>query len=397
MPNPARTLPFDQPEPLQPPPVYAELRAHEPVARVRTSGGRAAWLVTSYREVATVLGDPRFVIVAPGTTTESAALLQDGEPHQRLRRLVGTAFTPRRVEALRPRVQRLADEQIDVLTASGKPADLVSGFAAPLSITVIAELLGVEIEDRGRFRDLADAAAKADFLADDGTGEDAAQAWMAVAGYVGGLIARKREQLGDDLLSALIDARDTDDGRLGDDELTMLALTILASGYLTATNAISVGTTLLATEGRLASVATCGTTGLDAVVEEVVRLQIGVIGEAFPRWAREDLGLGGTPIRAGDMVLARLGAANRDPAHFHRPDTFDPGRFTTPHGTPPHVAFGRGPHHCLGAALARLEVGIALRALAHRLPGLQPHGFVHDIEWVRSHADTGPSAVHITW
>jgi cytochrome P450 len=392
-----RTLPFERPEPLEPPPAYAELRNREPVAAVTTSDGKPAWLVTSYAAVATVLGDPRFGVVAPGEIpTGGATLLQDGAPHQRLRRLVGKAFTSRRIEALRPRVQQLADEQLTVLTVSGKPADLVAGYAAPLSITVITELLGVEITERDRFRELADAASRADFLA-DGADQSAGQAWAEFAGYVGTVIAAKREQLGNDLLSTLIEAGDSSDGRLDDYELTTLTLTILASGYLTATNAISVGVLQLATEGRLATLGDCTAAELEAVVEEVIRLQIGQIGEPFPRWAHEDVELAGTQIRAGDMVLARLGAANRDPAHFPEPDSFDPNRNAAHEQAGRHMAFGRGPHHCLGAALARLEIGIALQALAHRLPDLRLHGNVHDIEWTRSHADTGPIAVQVTW
>ncbi|WP_280418211.1 cytochrome P450 [Nocardia carnea] len=392
-----RSLPFDRPEPLQPPPAYAELRAREPVAAVTTSAGTPAWLVTSYDGVATVLSDPRFRVVAPGErTTDGATLLQDGEPHQRLRRLVGKAFTPRRIEALRSCVQRLVDEQIDALTASGTPADLVSDFAAPLSIAVIADLLGVEITERGRFRELADAASRADFLA-EGTAQTAEHAWASFAGYVGELIATKREQLGDDLLSALIEAGDTGDERLDDYELTTLTLTILASGYLTATNALSVGVTQLITEDRLATLGSCGASELDAAVEEIVRLQIGRIGEAFPRWAHEDIELAGTRVRAGDMVLVRLEAANRDPSHFPEPDRFDPHRMTAQPQTARHMAFGRGPHHCLGAALARLELGIALRTLAQRLPHLRLHGDIHDVQWIHSHADAGPVAVPITW
>ncbi|WP_280400233.1 cytochrome P450 [Nocardia carnea] len=392
-----RNLPFERPEPLEPPPAYAELRSREPVAAVTTSEGKPAWLVTSYEAVATVLGDPRFGVVAPGEiSTGGATLLQDGAPHQRLRRLVGKAFTSRRIEALRPRVQQLADEQLTVLTASGKPADLVAGFAAPLSIAVITELLGVEITERDRFRELADAAGRADFLA-DGAGRSAEQAWAEFAGYVGTVIAAKRGQLGNDLLSTLIAAGDSSDGRLDDYELTTLTLTILASGYLTATNAISVGVLQLVAEGRLATLGECTAAELEAVVEEVIRLQIGQIGEAFPRWAHEDVELAGRRVRAGDMVLARLGAANRDPAHFPEPDIFDPNRNAAPEQAGRHMAFGRGPHHCLGAALARLEIGIALQALAFRLPRLRLHGNVHDIEWTRSHADTGPIAVQVTW
>ncbi|MFD4406267.1 cytochrome P450 [Nocardia sp. NPDC058499] len=395
--DPTRSLPFDRPEPLQPPPAYAELRAREPVATATTSAGNPAWLVTSYDGVTAVLSDPRFRVVAPGeTTTGGATLLQDGEPHQRLRRLVGKAFTTRRIEALRPCVQRLADEQMDALTSSEKPADLVSDFAAPLSIAVIADLLGVEITERGRFRQLADAASRADFLAEGGA-ETAEHAWTSFAGYVGELIAAKRERLGDDLLSALIEAGDSGDGRLDDYELTTLALTILASGYLTATNAIAVGVTQLITEGRLATLGSSGASEVDAVMEEIVRLQIGRIGEAFPRWAHENIELAGTQIRAGDMVLVRLEAANRDPARFPEPDRFDPHRMTAQQPAVRHMAFGRGPHHCLGAALARLEIGIALRTLAQRLPNLELHGDIHDIQWIHSHADTGPVAVHITW
>ncbi|WP_232664914.1 cytochrome P450 [Pseudonocardia sp. TRM90224] len=390
-----RTLPLDLPEPLQPPPAYAELRAEAPVAAVTTADGRPAWLVTSYDAVAAVLGDPRFGVAAPGTGGEGGAtLLQDGEPHSRLRRLVGKAFTPRRVEALRPRVEELAAELAAGVEDTGPPADLVADFAAPLSIGVIAELLGVVPTDRERFRALADAASRADFVA--GAAEAGVQqAWAEFGAYVAGLVAAKRGSLGDDLLSALITVRDTDDGRLDDAELTTLALTVLASGYLTATNAIAVGATLLVTEGRFAKVGIAPPDELAATVEEVARMQIGLIGEVFPRWAHADVELAGVRIRAGDLVLARLGAAARDPEHFADPDRFDPGRFQRE--VDRQLAFGRGPHHCLGAALARLELGVALAALSRQLPDLRLVGSVHDIEWVRAHADTGPVAVHVTW
>ncbi|MEJ3654395.1 cytochrome P450 [Actinomycetes bacterium KLBMP 9759] len=389
------TLPFDLPEPLQPPPAYARLRAEAPVAAVTTADGRPAWLVTSYDAVAAVLGDPRFGVAQPGVGGEGGAtLLQDGEPHSRLRRLVGKAFTPRRVEALRPSVEELAAALASGVQDAGPPADLVADFAAPLSIGVIAELLGVGLGDRERFRTLADAASRADFVAGAADGA-ARRAWEEFGGYVAELVAGKRESLGDDLLSALITARDADDGRLDDIELTTLALTVLASGYLTATNAIAVGATLLVTEGRLARLGESTPEELAGTVEEVARLQIGVIGEVFPRWAHTDVELAGVRIRAGDLVLARLGAATRDPRHFTDPDRLDPGRFEREAGR--QLAFGRGPHHCLGAALARMELGVALRVLSRRFPGLRLVGSVHDIEWVRAHADTGPVAVHVTW
>lgn len=391
MPATTRTLPFDRPDPLAPPPAYADLREQEPVAAVTAEDGQPAWLVTSYDAASSVLADSRFGVSQPGEPAwEGATLLADGEPHARLRRLVGKAFTARRVNALRPQVEQRAADLADSLARRQPPADLVADYAAPLSIAVISDLLGVAIEEREQFRTLADAASRADFLATDGNAEANQRAWEAFGEYVGGLVFAKRANLGDDLLSDLITAHDTDDDQLSDYELTTLALTILASGYLTATNAISVGTLLLAREGRLATFPTVQS-DVDAAVEEIVRLQIALIGEVFPRYAHEDVELAGVSIRTGDRVLVRLGAANRDPARFSEPDDFRPGRTTG------HLAFGRGPHHCLGAALARLEVGAALSALARRLPGLTLHGSIDDIEWVRSHADVGPVAVPVTW
>ncbi len=391
MPTATRTLPFDRPDPLTLPPAYAELRAREPVAAVTAEDGRAAWLVTSYDTASAVLGDARFGVTLLGETPwAGATLLTDGEPHARLRRLIGKTFTARRINALRPRVEQLAGDLADALVRKGAPGDLVPDYAAPMSITVISELLGVAIEERERFQELADSASKADFAAADSDQEASHRAWAAFGEYVGGLVAAKRANLGDDLLSALITAHDTDDDQLNDYELTTLALTIMASGYLTATNAISVGTLLLLAEGGLAAFPT-EPAAADEAVEEIVRLQIASIGEVFPRWAHEDVELSGVTIRAGDRVLVRLGAANRDPARFDEPDLFRPGREAG------HLAFGRGAHHCLGAALARLEVGAALRELAGRLPGLALHGSIDDIPWARSHADAGPTALPVSW
>ncbi|RZQ63517.1 cytochrome P450 [Amycolatopsis suaedae] len=369
-----RTMPFERPDPLRPPPAYAELRAREPVARVRAEDGSAVWLVTSYNAVVAVLGDDRFGVNPPGGGGEGT-LLQDGDGHRRLRRLVGGAFTPGRIEQLRPRVRQLAEELAGALPPS---ADLVADFAAPLAIGVIAELLGVDIAERDRFRSLADAAGSADFTTGD------AQAWLAFAAYIDELVAAKRERLGDDLISTLLHSG------LGDHELTILVLSILAAGYLTATNAIAVGAVMLLAEGRLAPLATAGDAEVAAVVEEIVRLQIGVIGEVFPRWAREDVELAGVTIRAGERVLCRLGAANRDPGHFADPDAVVPGR-----ADGRHIAFGRGPHHCLGAALARMEVAVALRVLAE-LPGLSLSGPVAGLEWNQGSLDAGPAAVPVT-
>ncbi|MGH8795289.1 MAG: cytochrome P450 [Stackebrandtia sp.] len=387
----ARTLPFDRPDPLRPPPAYARLRASEPVASVTSEDGRPAWLVTSYDAVAKVLSDSRFAMAPPGEAhPDNDTLFQDGEAHLRLRRLVSKAFTPRSVAALRPRVARLADDLVADLAASGPPADLVATLAAPLSITVIGELFGVAIDERAHFRTLADAVGAVNFF-DEESAAAAAAAWTDFGGYVAGLVAAKRENLGDDLLSALIAVRDADDGRLSDGELVAMASTIVGAGYMTATNAVSVGTMRLIAEGQLTGLAVCDPDQVEAAVEEVLRMQAGLTGEPFPRYAGEDLELAGVSIAAGDMVLARIEAAGHDPAHFADPDSFLPGRKSSP-----PLTFGHGLHYCLGAALARVEVAAALRALAVRLPGLKLQGTVDDVVWTRG-VDVGPTALHVTW
>ncbi|MFB4278131.1 cytochrome P450 [Nonomuraea sp. MTCD27] len=388
------TLPFDRPGPLSPPPEYARLRETAPVARVRTPDGRPAWLVTSYDAVTTVLSDRRFGLAPPGAAYPgNDTLFQDGAAHARLRRLVSKAFSPRGVEVLRGRAERLADEHVAALATAGPPAELVAGLAAPLSITVIGELLGVELGDRDRFRAVADAASGADFVF--GTEEEVARAargWEGLAAYAATLVEARREAPGDDLLSSLIAVRDAEDGRLSDGELVAMTATIVSAGYLSARNAMSTAALRLLTEGRLAGLAGATPEELGATVEEVLRMQAGLTGEPFPRYAQTGLDLAGAAIAAGDLVLVRLEAAHRDPRHFAAPDTFQPERRSSP-----SLVFGHGLHYCLGAPLARLELAAALGALAQRLPGLRLTGSVEDVEWVRDGVDLGPAALHVTW
>ncbi|MBB6549878.1 cytochrome P450 [Nonomuraea rubra] len=383
-------LPFDRPGPLAPPPEYARLRDTTPVARVRTPDGREAWLVTSYDAVATVLSDRRFGLAPPGSAYPgNETLFQDGEAHARLRRLVSKAFGPRAVEGMRARVERVAGEHVAALARSGPPADLVAGLAAPLSITVIGELLGVDAGDRAHVQELAGTGG-ADFVfGDEEEMARAAKAWEGLTAYAATLVEARRAAPGDDLLSSLITVRDACDGRLGDGELVAMAATIVSAGYLSARNAIATAALRLLTEDRLADV-----TGeqAGAVVEEVLRLQSGLTGEPFPRFAQTGLDLAGVAIAAGDLVLVRLEAAHRDPRHFAGPDTFVAGRDSSP-----SLVFGHGVHYCLGAPLARLEVGAALAALARRLPGLRLLGTADDIVWARDGADIGPAALHVTW
>ncbi|MET7641235.1 cytochrome P450 [Streptomyces sp. NPDC005438] len=387
------TLPFDRPAPLEPPPAYARLRASAPVTEVRTPDGLTGWLVTSYEAVATVLSDRRFRLAPPGEPSPgNDTLFQDGTAHLRLRRLVSRAFTPRSVNALRPRVEQLAEEYVTALTDAGPPGDLVAGLSAPLSVTVISELLGVPHDERDHFRQLADAVSAVDLVfGGEENAEAVAEAWNALGAYTYLLVTTKRAEPGPDLLSALITVRDAEDGRLSDNELVATATSLVATGYLSACNAISVGTMRLLAEGALPALATADTATVSATVEELLRLQAGRTGEPLPRYAHEGLELAGVPIAAGDQVLVRLEAANRDPERFPDPDRLVPGRTGRP------LPFGHGPHYCLGASLARIEVASALTALARRLPGLRLHGRVEDVEWTRNAIDIGPTALPLSW
>ncbi|MGW1376141.1 cytochrome P450 [Streptomyces sp. NPDC002446] len=400
-----RTLPFERPGPLKPPPEYAELRVSAPVAPVITPDGQRAWLVTSYEAATTVLSDPRFGMVPPRAESPGEhTLFQDGEAHARLRRLVAKSFTPRNVAALRPAIEELATGLIEGLAAAGPPADLVAELAAPLPLRVIGDLLGVAIEDRERFAALADTASTADFLASD-QGESVAaavRAWKELTEYTAGLVATKRRLPADDLLSSLIAVRDADDGRLSDDELVAMTTTLVAAGYVSTRNAIAVGVIQLIGEEHLGAIAD-DPERREAAVEEALRRQAGMTAEPFPRWAQQDVGLAGASITAGDLVLVRLEAAHRDARHFPQPDRFLPDRFLPGRFLPgrqptsPHLAFGRGAHHCLGAALARIELGAAFGALARRLPGLRLQVPVDDLVWATGQTDAGPTAVPVTW
>ncbi|WP_283136358.1 cytochrome P450 [Rhizohabitans arisaemae] len=387
------TLPFERPDSMAPPPAYARLRDATPVAEVFARDGRRAWLVTSFDAVSAVLGDRRFGIMPPGESVPgNDSLFQDGEAHARLRRLVSKAFSARKIAEMGPRIERLADEQITVLTETGPPADLVDGFAAPLSIMVIGELLGVSIEDRPRFRRLAEAAGSVDFFF--GAEEDvavAAQAWQGLGEYAAELIAAKRQAPADDLLGTLIEVRDAEDGRLTDTELIALVGTIVNGGYLSACNAVAVGVLRLLSEGKPADLAGADSEQADAIVAEVLRMQAGMTGEPFPRYAHEEVEVAGVSIAKGDLVLVRLEAAHRDPARFTDPDRFAPGR------PGPSLVFGHGLHYCLGANLARMEVVAALRALARHLPGLRLQVPVDAIEWTHDAFDIGPKALPVTW
>jgi cytochrome P450 len=381
------TLPYDRPSPFDPPSAFAELRRASPVIRTVTGAGSPAWVVIAAQEAQRVLSDRRFAITPEGTEVDYESLLCDGEQHARLRRVISRGLGQRTLASLRPRVARLAREFVTEMRESGPPSDLVGNLSRPLTLAVITELLGVPVDDRERFYKWADTVSVV--IAEDMQGWG--QAWGELVEFLGHLIEAKRTDPGEDLLSALVAVRDADDGRLNDRELVLAAASLLSGGQLTTVNALTIGVVKLVRFGG-------GLAGLrderrvEPAVDEILRHQVGISGEAFPRWAREDVQLGGQHITAGDMVIVRLEAANRDPAVFSDPDRFDITR--TPN---PHLKFGYGPHRCIGAAVARMELSAGITELAEQLPGLALAGSLDEIPWTDHPLDSGPATVLVTW
>lgn len=316
----------------------------------------------------------------------------DSDPprHTRLRRLVARAFTARRVESLRPRVQQITDELLDAMAARpDRRADLIAAFAAPLPMTVICELLGVPGLDRQRFRSWS-----GEIVAPlNGVGADP-RAVEEMTAYLLELVAAKAEDPGEDLLSALIRTRDEDGGRLSPDELIGMAFLLLVAGHETTVNLIGNGVrALLAHPDQLAALRADPDALIDGAVEEMLRYD-GPVQHATYRFAATDLELGGVSIEAGSSVLVALAAADRDPARFAHPgpDVFDIRRTG-----PGHLAFGHGIHFCLGAPLARMEARIAVRALLDRFPDLAEAPDAGPPDWLPGSLMRGVTRLPLQW
>ena len=379
----------------------AELRESEPVCRVSLPDGDAVWLVTRYDDVETVLTDPRFSREqrhagaggAGGATlprefvvTTDRTLQMDGPDHASLRRLVARAFTARRVEELRPHIQEITDGLLDAMSASGPPADLVAGLASPLPIQVICELLGLPVEDRDQFRRWSDATVSV-----NGYGaQEVSDAWAGLMGYLTETIARKREQPGADLVGALIAARDQED-KLTETELLFLSIGVLIGGNETTVHAIGLSIWRLLQHPAQWRSLLGDPSLIKPAVEELLRYQpIGSVGRK--RFCTEDVEMGGVTIPQGDVVLLAVRSANRDTACVHDPERFDVTRARNP-----HLTFGQGPHYCLGAALARVELQVVLERLLARFPRLHVAVPADQLRWTAGTMVTGFAELPVSW
>ncbi|MGW9043006.1 cytochrome P450 [Streptomyces lydicus] len=387
------SYPFNVPESLELADEYERARNRPGLLKVRMAYGEPAWLVTRYAEARFVLGDQRFSRAASALHDEprqsegrrtSGILGMDPPDHTRLRTLVAKAFTVRQVEKLRPQVVALTHELLDELEAAGPPADLVDRFALPIPVAVICRLLGVPPEDRPRFRVWSDAALSTSSL----TSEEFDANQEELRAYMRQLIQEHRRAPQDDLMTALIDARDTGD-RLSELELVDLCVGILVAGHeTTATQIPNFVLALLDHPDQLALLRERPDL-IGNAVEELLRFVPLGSGASQPRYATEDVEVGGTLVRAGTPVLVAVGAANRDALRFDTPGTLDIARSGNQ-----HLGFGHGVHHCLGAPLARLELQEALGALLARFPKLHVAG---DVEWKSQMLVRGPRVLPVGW
>jgi cytochrome P450 len=282
----------------------------------------------------------------------------DGDDHTRLRRLVSSVFTARRIEKLRPMIEVMTSDLLDAMAGAEQP-DLIHHLAFPLPMQVICELLGVPLADRERFRNWSNA-----YLAGVGSPSFPVQVVTEFVYYLRDMVADKRKNPDDKLLSAMISARDNDD-RLSENELTSMCFLLIIAGYETTVNLIGNGGQMLTTNPDLAARLRAEPDAIPAATEEFLRYESPVPGASF-RVATETVGLAGHTINEGELVLISLLSANRDGDVFDSPHDLKVDRAPNP-----QMAFGYGMHFCLGAPLARLEAQIAFRQLLERFPKIE--------------------------
>ncbi len=349
------------------PGVHGRARESSPVARLGIPG-MPMWAVLRHEQARAMLGDPRFELSRirfqrPDMGPELEPYLRslqevDGAEHARLRRLVSPAFTPRRADALRPRIRRVVDALLDALPIGDGPVDLVPGLAHPLPMAVICEVVGIAEDDRARWHSYGEvfATGRVDRI------PEIVPAFVADAKAA---VARRRAEPADDLLSDLVRAQAEDGDRLCDVEVVGLVWQVLLGGQ-TPTHLVANGLAALLTRPDQLAALRARPELMPRAVEELMRFA-GPQLLSFPRYAREDAEIDGVPIAAGDAVVASIVAANRDPRAFDDPETLD---VTRAPGRAGHLGFAHGPHFCLGAALARVQAEVALAALLERSPEL---------------------------
>jgi cytochrome P450 len=356
----------------EPYPELARLRAKHPLAWDETLG---MWLAFDHRTSNAVLRDRELARLwkdrEPAGSYEqfnlihrNALLEMEPPDHSRLRRLVSVAFTRRRTEELRPRIGELAVALVDRMREVGGPVELMSAFAQELPVQVIGELLGIPATDRPLLRPWSNAIVKMyEPSATAGQHREAETAAAEFVAYLRELVTTRRVSAGDDLVSGLVQVRDSDGDRLTEDELVTTCILLLNAGHEASVNVIGNGTLALLRNPSQWRLLLDDPSLVPAAVEELIRYDAPL--QLFERTATADVSLPTGEIRAGEKVAALLGSANHDPAVFDQPDVLDVRRTDNP-----HLGFGAGIHFCIGAPLARVELQEAFATLLAHAPGL---------------------------
>ncbi len=398
--EPERPLfPTPREQPFAPPAMIAEIReSATPVSPVQLYDGTPAWLVTRYDDVRTVLGDARFsskgvwrfqssASRAAAERTETSLTAMDPPEHTRYRRMLTRHFTVRRVEEMRPDIERIVAAALDELEAARDPdgvVDLVSAFALPVASRTMGHVLGVPYADHQWYEQRSEVRSRLDADPDD-----AAQATKDLIAYVDGLVEQKATTPADDLTTRLV-AELLVDGGMTRDELVATIRLLLTAGHETTGTMIGTGTfVLLQHPEHLAALLTAPDKA-GPTVEELLRY-LSILHSSIVRVATDDLTLSGCPVAHGDGLIATPAQANKDPRKFVEPDRFDPDRDTSG-----HLAFGFGVHQCLGQAIARLEMRIALVALFTRFPTLRLAVAPEAVRYQHSNL-IGVEALPVTW
>lgn len=387
---------------LEPPAEWAKLRQECPVARVKLPSGDEASLLTRYEDVKAVLSDPRLTrkLSAPGAARISANksggvfnssvaehIPQSGEGHQRWRRMAGKWFTAKRMNALRPEIEALADQLIEDMVAHGQPADLKAKLGFPLPVWVICKLLGVPDSDRDEFAYWSDTFLNLTRYTDEET--NAAQAEFI--DYMSSHVTAKRAEPGDDLLSELITGTDSEGERMSDEALVATGQGLLVAGHETTANMIGKMVAMLLADRKRWEQLLADRSLVRSAVEEALRFDANS-GFGLPRFIEEDTEVAGKTFPGGTTLVCNMAAANRDDTAFEGADEMDLSR--TPNT---HLGFGSGAHSCLGQALARTELQAVLDVLLRRLPNLELAVEVEELRRVEGLAVGGLREVPVRW
>ncbi|MET7464811.1 cytochrome P450 [Nonomuraea sp. NPDC005501] len=395
-------LPVERGCPFAPPAEYERLRERAPISKVRLVNGGEAWWVAGYEEGRAILADRRFSSDRrkdgfPIFNVDAATLQQirsrpplmigmDGAEHSAARRPVIGEFTVKRLAALRPRIQGIVDRFVDdMLATDRRPVDLVQALSLPVPSLVICELLGVPYTDHDYFQSRTTVAVRR-----TSSPQDRQRAFAELRAYIDDLISRKESEPGDDLFSRQI-ARQRQEGALDHEGLVSLAFLLLTAGHETTANMISLGVIGLLTHPEQLALITADPGRTPMAVEELLRY-FTITDTVVSRVATEDAQIGGVSIAAGEGVIVSSLSADWDPAAFENPAELDVER-----GARHHLAFGFGPHQCLGQNLARMELQIVFDTLFRRIPTLRLAAPVEDLAFKEDAVIYGAYELPVTW